>query len=115
MRAWTRSLNREIVISAFSAVRLSTMSHPVSIVTAPRPAAPRRNVRRDGSGNSFAASLIRSFGSTPGTALRIFPMLFSRSALAAADHRTQALRHQEGEHDVHQKKRYDRRHGEEMN
>ena len=46
------------------------MSQPVSVASAPRLAAPRRNSRRDGSGNSFAASLIRSFGSTPGIFLR---------------------------------------------
>ena len=46
------------------------MSQPVSVASAPRLAAPRRNSRRDGSGNSFAASLIKSFGSTPGIFLR---------------------------------------------
>jgi hypothetical protein len=46
------------------------MSQPVSIASEPRLAAPRRNSRRDGAGNSFAASLIRSLPSTPGGALR---------------------------------------------
>src|SRR5258707_2275397 len=115
MSAWTRSLNRDIAISAFSAERLSTISQPVSMVTAPRPAAPRRNRRRDGSGNSFAASLISSRGSTPGTALRIFAMFSSDIAgLPAANHRAQAFRHQDREHDVHHEKADDGRHREEM-
>jgi hypothetical protein len=68
--ACTPSLKWEILRSTFSADRLSTMSQPVSKVSAPRLALPRKKARRAGSGMRLAASLIRSFASTPGTVLR---------------------------------------------
>src|SRR5580700_3682444 len=92
-RAWTQSLKREITRSALSAVGPSMMSQPVSVASAPRLAAPRRNRRRDGSGSSLAASLIRSFGSTPGIFLRSRAMVRSSNS-AADDHGAQALRHE---------------------
>ena len=55
----------------------SVMSQPDKAASAPRLAAPRRKKRRDGSGKSLAASLIRSFGSTPGTCLRMRGTAFS--------------------------------------
>ncbi len=76
-RACTQSLKFEITRSTFSEVGPSMMSQPVSIDSAPRLAAPRRKLRRDDCGNSFAASLIRSFGSTPGGDLRRRDMPFS--------------------------------------
>jgi hypothetical protein len=57
-------LKREIVSSAFAALSWSTISQPVSSVMAPRLVAPRRKTRRDGSGSSFAASLISSLHRT---------------------------------------------------
>src|SRR5208282_5860083 len=111
--AWTRSLKREMTRSAFSAVSPSMISQPLSIASAPRLAAPRRKNRRDGSGRSFAASLISSFGSTPGTGLRRRGTDFS-SASAADNHRAQALGHDNGERHVHDQERDDRRHGGEV-
>src|SRR5215469_13209590 len=110
-RAWTQSLKREITRSALSALGPSMMSQPVSVASAPRLAAPRRNRRRDGSGNSLAASLIRSFGSTPGIFLRSRGIVFSS---AADDHGAQTLRHQQRQRHMHGQKADDLRHGQEM-
>src|SRR5579859_3977809 len=99
--------------SAFSDVSPSMMSQPLSMASAPRLAAPRRNSRRDGSGKSLPASLIRSFASTPGTDLRwraIVLVPFS----AADDHGAQALGHQHGQGHMHDEKSHDRSHGGEM-
>src|SRR5262245_9610503 len=101
------------------------MSQPVKNVMAPRLVAPRRNSRRDGSGSSFAASLISSFGSTPGITFRAFgiglslvplgcrsrqpilrvttprlPPRLGREPSATDYHRAQTLRHQDREDDV---------------
>src|ERR1700722_12311498 len=91
-RAWTQSLKRETTRSALSAVGPSMISQPVSVASAPRLAAPRKNSRRDGSGRRFAASLNKSFGSTPGIffALARHCLLLT---LPAEDHGAQALRH----------------------
>src|SRR5438105_12634077 len=89
------------------------MSQPVSKASAPRLAPPRRKARRAGSGISFAASLIRSWASTPDEVLRdIFLICCSPSA--TGDHRTQAARHQQGhDHVDHEKASY-RGHGKEV-
>src|SRR5580704_9419115 len=85
------------------------MSQPVSMATAPRLAAPRRNSRRDGSGSSLPASLIKSFGSTPGICLRWRDIIFSTGS-AANDHRAQAFWHEDREQYVHSQESYDRCH-----
>src|SRR5579872_1507311 len=78
-----------MVNNALPAVSWSTMSQPVRRVMAPRLVAPRRNSRRDGSGRSLAASLIRSLGSTPGMTFRIFgiaPSCLEQLALLILEH-----------------------------
>src|SRR5256885_1908336 len=87
------------------------MSQPVRKVSAPRLAPPRRNSRRVGSGRSFAASLIRSFGSTPGIGLRMRGMRF---LLTSGDHGAQTFWHHEGHDDVDHDEAHDRCHGKEM-
>src|SRR5580693_715434 len=111
-RAWTQSLKRETTRSALSAVGPSMMSQPVSIASAPRLVAPRRNSRRDGSGNSLAASLIRSFGSTPGGGFRGRATTFFSSP--AEDHRAQAFRHDQCEHNMDGQKHDDSGHREKV-
>src|ERR1043165_1810177 len=70
------------------------MSQPGRNASAPRLAAPRRKPRRLSSGISLAASLIRSFGSTPGMILR-WRMLSPR------DHGANGLRHQQRQQDMY--------------
>ena len=101
-------IESEILRSTPSAVSPSMMSQPVRKVSAPRLAAPRRKLRRIGSGNSLPASVIRSFGSTPGMILRM------RMAHFPVDHGAQALGHQQRQQDVHHQEADDRRHGEEV-
>src|SRR5208283_3692327 len=113
-QAWTRSLKREMTRSAFSELSPSMISQPLSTASAPRLAAPRRKNRRDGSGSNLAASLIRSFGSTPGSGLRRRVTDFSPRLSAAGQHRAQALRHQNGERHMHDQERNDGRHGGEV-
>ncbi len=60
------------------------MSQPVRKASAPRLAPPRRNSRRVGSGISLAASLISSFGSTPGGYLRMRDMALSQRPVIMA-------------------------------
>src|SRR5215468_10247191 len=98
-------------ISAFSAEGPSMMSQPERNASAPRLAPPRRNSRRVGSGRSLAASLIRSFGSTPGMALRRRGMT---DLSTTDDHGAQAPRHHERHDHMDDEKTDDRRHGEEM-
>src|ERR1700730_9842184 len=112
-RAWTQSLKRETTRSALSAVGPSMISQPVSVASAPRLAAPRRNSRRDGSGKSFAASLIKSFGSTPGIFLRSRGITCS-SNLPTNDHSAQTLWHDQRQRHVNGQKSHDRRHGEKV-
>src|SRR5271167_3314606 len=104
--------------SALSDVSLSTISQPVSMASAPRLVAPRRNSRRDGAGMSFAASLIRSLVSTPGICLRgrdiVSSPAFNARRSSSKDHGAQALRHKKRERNVHGQEADDRRHGEEM-
>src|SRR5262252_7276786 len=90
------------------------MSQPVRKASAPRLAPPRRNSRRVGSGISLAASLISSFGSTPGGFPRMRDIAPLLSFLAPRDHRAQAFRHQQRHHHVDHEKAYDRGHREEM-
>ena len=64
----------------FSAEKLSDTSQPVSNVSAPRLAPPAMKRRRDRSGISRVASLIKSFLSTPGIrSLRMRPMIFPQT------------------------------------
>src|SRR5580692_7762281 len=98
--------------NTLSEVGPSTMSHPVSIDRAPRLTAPRRNVRREDCGKSFAASLIRSFWSTPDAgfrerAIEIFPS-------APEDNRAQAFRQEQRQRDMDRQERHDRGHCKEV-
>src|SRR5262249_164998 len=95
----------------FSAVGPSMMSQPVSIASEPRLKAPRRNSRRDGCGNSFAASLIRSLASTPGGALRFWGIGFP---LSPKYNGAQAVWHEQRKDDMDGKKSQDCRNGEEV-
>src|SRR5689334_9419544 len=97
--------------SAFSADGRSTMSQPVSRLSAPMLAALRRNNRRDGPGSSLPASLTRRPLSTSGARLqagRMFP------PSAAADHGAQTPGHEEGHDDMDDEEQDHRCHGEEM-
>src|SRR5579863_3719815 len=98
-RAWTQSLKFETTRSAFSDVGPSMISQPVSIASAPRLVAPRRNSRRDGAGKSLAASVMRRFGSTPFIGWRGRDIAFSPST--AEDHGAQALRHDQRQRHMH--------------
>src|SRR5215813_7913751 len=98
-------------ISAFSADGPSMMSQPERSASAPRLAPPRRNSRRVGSGRSLAASLIRSFGSTPGMDLRRRGIT---DLSTADDHGAQAPWYHECHDHMDNQKADDRRHGEEM-
>src|ERR1019366_8140918 len=104
------SLNEEILRNTPSAVSPSMMSQPVRKVSAPRLAAPRRKLRRIGSGISLPASLSSSLASTPGMILlmRIVMLLVSR------DHGAQVLRHDQRQRHMHDQEADDRAHGEEM-
>src|SRR5262245_60325916 len=93
-----------------SAVSPSIMSQPVKYVSAPRLTAPRRNPRRLGSGISFAASFIKSFGSTPGMILRWRIC----SPLTPDNHCAQALWHDQRQRYMHDKKTDDCSHREKM-
>src|SRR3972149_1627871 len=104
------SLKAKILRRIPSAVSPSIMSQPVRKVSAPRLAAPRRKLRRIGSGSSLPASLISSLGSTPGMILCWRMMLL----LLSGDHRAHALRHDERQRHMHEQETDDRRHGEEM-
>src|SRR5471032_815142 len=95
--AWAPSLKAEILRSTLSAVSPSMMSQPVRNVSAPRLAAPRRKLRRIGSGSSLPASFISSLGSTPGMILRWRTM----PSLLSGDHGAQALRHQQRQRHMH--------------
>src|SRR3954452_23117897 len=97
--ACTASLNLETFFSISSAEKLSDTSQPVSSVSAPRLAPAVMKRRRGKAGIAFAASLTSSFLSTPGIMrLRMRPMV--TLLLTANDHGAQALRHQQGEHDM---------------
>src|SRR5882757_1680757 len=112
--ACTPSLNFEICASIFSAEKLSETSQPVKSVSAPRLAPLAIKRRRDRSGISLAASLISRFLSTPGiSSFRMRPMIIFSSA--ADDHGAQAFRHQQRKRDMHDQKRDDRGHADEMN
>src|SRR5260370_15419267 len=91
--ACTPSLNFEICASNFSAEKLSETLQPVRKVSAPRLAPLAMKRRRDRSGISFAASLTKSFLSTPGIFReRMRPMIeFSSIRSAADDHGAQAF------------------------
>src|SRR4051812_13673452 len=81
--ACTPSLNFEICASSLSAEKLSETSQPVRNVSAPRLAPPAMKRRRESSGISFAASLTRSFLSTPGIKSdRMRPMILLLDAKA---------------------------------
>src|SRR5665213_3876714 len=90
-----------------SAVSLSTMSQPVSMVSAPRLAAPLKKRRRIGSGINLQASLMSSLASMPGMIVRFFMLL-------PDNHRTDAFRHDQRQRDMHHQKGDNRRHGKEM-
>src|SRR5471030_458530 len=104
------SLKAETLRNTASAVSPSMMSQPVRKVSAPRLAAPRRKLRRSGSGISLPASLISSLGSTPEMILRMRMSI----SLFSCDHGAQALRHQQRQSHMHGQKSDDGRHGEKM-
>src|SRR4029079_9157974 len=111
--ACTPSLNFETCFSISSAEKLSDTLQPVSSVSAPRLAPPEMKRRRVRSGSAFTASLTSNFLSTPGIrSERLRPMTIL--LLASDDHRAQALRHQDREHDMHHHESDDRRHAEEV-
>src|SRR5215475_3410953 len=109
-QACTRSFMREMARKAFSALRLSVMSQPVSMASDPKPSDWRRNVRRVGRSSLRAASLMRSFAST--TARRWMPVMTDPST--SPQHRQQAARHEQRHGDMDEDEQGDRRHGQEM-
>src|SRR6516162_285181 len=112
IQACTASLNFETFFRNSSAESLSSTSHPVSSVSAPRLAPPEINRRRVRSGIAFMASLTSSCLSTPG--IRSFRMRsMVQISSAADDHRAQALRHQDRQHHMHDQEGDDQRHADE--
>src|ERR1700761_3180613 len=111
-QACTASLNFDTCASSASAESLLTTSQPVNSVSAPRLAPPEMKRRRVRSGITLMASLTSSFLSTPGIrSLRMRPM---GAPLASDDHRAQAFRHQQREHDVNDQEGDDQGHADEM-
>src|SRR5882757_87179 len=115
--ACTASLNLETFFSISSAEKLSDTSQPVNSVSAPRLAPPEMKRRRVRSGIDFAASLTNNFLSTPGMmSERMRPMVNPPKTFSAANnHRSQALRHQQRQRDMHHDERDDQGHADEVN